>query len=37
MVFQWLADVYAELGRRQDSEKVAREFKVRQQELLRTP
>jgi tetratricopeptide (TPR) repeat protein len=37
MVFQWLADIYAELGRRQDSEKAAREFKLRQQELLRTP
>jgi len=35
MVFQWLANVYAQLGRRQDSEKAAREFDARQQELLR--
>ena len=35
VVYRWLADVYVQLGRRQESEQAMRQYEVRQLELLR--
>ena len=35
VVYRWLADVYVQLGRPQESEQAIRQYEVRQLELLR--